>query len=84
MRVRKRTMCRNERESVQICTLSRCFLRTNQGEQEEKYKEKVLKWKEKAEEFYLLKKNAKKNQSWHAACTIIINWNETSRRFIYV
>ena len=31
--------------------LSRCFLRTNQGEQEEKYKEKVLKWKEKAEEF---------------------------------
>ncbi len=51
MRVRKRTMCRNERESVQIRTLSRCFLRTNQGEQEEKYKEKVLKWKEKAEEF---------------------------------
>ena len=40
MRVRKRTMCRNERESVQIRTLSRCFLRTNQGEQEEKYKEK--------------------------------------------
>ncbi len=73
MRVRKRTMCRNERESVQIRTLSRCFLRTNQGEQEEKYKEKVLKWKEKTGKFCSLKKNAKKNQSWHAACVIIIN-----------
>lgn len=51
MRVRKRTMCRNERESVQIRTLSRCFLRTNQGEQEEKYKEKVLKWKKKRKNF---------------------------------